>query len=48
LIATSLVNFVDPALVHVNNKNNVVSETRYAVHCRHSDDEAEQIVYNSI
>lgn len=44
MLASCLVNFVDPPLVQVNNKNEVISEAAQSVHRWHRDDEAEQVV----
>jgi hypothetical protein len=48
MLPSCLVDSVYPPLIEVNDKNNVVSEAGDAVHGGHCDDEAEQVVDNSV
>lgn len=44
MYTSSFVHFVDPALVNVDYKNNVITEAAESVHGRHCDNEAEEVV----
>ena len=44
LRGSGFINTIDPSLIDVNNKNDVVPEYRNAVHGGHFDDEGEKVV----
>jgi hypothetical protein len=44
LVDTRLVNRIDPTLIEVNQKDDVIPKTRQTMQCRHFDDEGEKVI----
>ena len=48
MYTSCFVNFIYPALVHVDDKDNVISETGNPVHSRHGYDETKQVINDCV